>query len=125
MQLTMVEQAHALSIRSDIHDIVRELNAGLGSTIVQTIAGVKDRTLPSKWAKSAGPTPRTDAQRRLRLGHRVWSMVATEQGPNVALAWMVGANPHLGESTPLQFIVDEHAAEVVGAAEAFIESSVG
>ncbi len=105
----------------DIHDLVRVLNENLGPTIVQTIAGVQDRTMPSRWAKPDGPTPRIEAQRKLRLGFQVWSTLATSQGPHIALAWLVGANPRLDENLPLQYIVDERAAEVLGAAVAFVE----
>ena len=116
-------RAHAAATHEDIHDLVRVLNANLGPTIVQTIAGVKDRTLPSKWAKSDGPTPRLDAQRRLRLGYQAWWTVESRQGPNVALAWMVGANPLLDENLPLQYVVDERAPEVLGAAVAFVQDA--
>lgn len=114
-------RSHAAATQMDIHELVRVLNANLGATIVQTIAGVKDRTMPSKWARPGGPTPRVDAQRRLRLGYRVWWTIASAQGPNVALAWMVGANPRLNEELPLQYVVDERADEVLGAAVAFAE----
>ncbi|MFC8599776.1 hypothetical protein [Isoptericola sp. NPDC057191] len=114
-------RAHAAATQEDIHDLVRTLNQNVGPTIVQTIAGVKDRTLPSKWAKPDGPTPRPDAQRRLRLGFQVWWTINSAQGRNVALAWLVGANPLLGENLPLQYIVDEKAADVLGAAVAFVE----
>lgn len=114
-------RAHAAAAQGGIHDLVRELNENVGPTIVQTIAGVKDRTLPSKWSKSDGPTPRAEAQRRLRLAYQVWWTVSSAQGPSVALAWLAGANPLLEENLPLQYIVDERAAEVLGAAVAFVE----
>ncbi|MGW8565347.1 hypothetical protein [Isoptericola sp. NPDC055881] len=114
-------RAHAAATQADIHDLVRVLNENVGPTIVQTIAGVKDRTLPSKWAKADGPTPRQDAQRRLRLGYQAWWTVSSAQGPSVAIAWLVGANPMLDENLPLQYIVDERAAEVLGAAVAFVD----
>jgi len=118
-------RAHAAATHMDIHELVRVLNENLGPTIVQTMAGVKDRTMPSKWAKPDGPTPRMDAQRRLRLGYQVWWTVMSAQGPSVALAWMVGANPLLDEGLPLQYVVDERAAEVLGAAVVFVRDSGG
>ena len=44
-----------------IHDIVRELNGALGSTLVTTLAGSKDRELPIRWAKADGPELPLDA----------------------------------------------------------------
>ncbi|MCU1637057.1 MAG: hypothetical protein JWQ68_2296 [Cryobacterium sp.] len=41
----------------DIHDIVRELNAALGPTLVPGLSGSKDRRLPIRWAKADGPEP--------------------------------------------------------------------
>jgi len=41
-------RAHAATTPADIQHRVRTLYENVGPTIVQTIAGVKDRTLPSK-----------------------------------------------------------------------------
>jgi hypothetical protein len=104
----------------DIHEIARELVDGVGSTVVQSITGVKDRGAPAQWAKPAGPEPRPEAQQRLRLAHRVWRTLRATESPDVALAWMVGSNPRLGESTPVTFIRELRSDEVLGAAEAFV-----
>lgn len=107
----------------NIHDLVRELNENVGTAVVQSMTGVKDRTLPTKWAKDDGPVPRADAQQRLRLGYRVWRTIELAEGRNVALAWLLGANPRLEETTPVTFVRELRTREVVGAAEAFIHDT--
>lgn len=123
MEIGTRDDVYAETTRMDIHDLVRELNENLGPTIVQTMAGVKDRNMPSQWAKPDGPTPRAEAQQRLRLGHRVWRTIERAEGPNVALAWLVGANPRLDEELPLAYVCDLKAREVLGAAEAFVHET--
>ena len=107
----------------NIHDLVRELNESVGATVVQTMAGVKDRTSPFKWAKPDGPEPRPEVDARLRLGYRVWRTLEMAQGKHVALAWLMGANPRLDEELPVLFIQQQHTRAVIGAAEAFVNDS--
>ncbi|MEK8229301.1 hypothetical protein NKG05_30490, partial [Oerskovia sp. M15] len=54
---------------------------------------------------------------------RVWRMLEQTEGRDVALAWLVGANPRLDEQTPVTGIRELRSAEVVGAALAFIDGS--
>lgn len=105
--------------RINIHDLVWEMNANVGSTVVQTMAGTKDRTSPHKWAKPDGPEPRPEVEARLRLGYRVWKTVEMAEGRNVALAWLMGANPLLDDNLPTLYIQQQRTREVLGAAEAF------
>lgn len=120
---TDVEAAHADATRLDIHELVRILNESVGTTVVQAMTGTKDRGQPARWARPDGPEPRMVTVDQLRLGYRVWHMVDQEEGPDVALAWLVGANPRLGEATPVSAVRDLKSAEVIGAAMAFIDGS--
>lgn len=110
--------AFAEATRKEIHMVVAELLADLGPTAIQAMTGTRDRSMPSRWAKEDGPRPQTTTVERLRLGYRVWLMLS-EEGPRVAAAWMIGANPLLGEDTPLTAVRENRVAEVVAAAEAF------
>lgn len=114
---------HIESTRMNIHDIVRELNKNLGASVVQGMAGVKNRTSPLQWAKPDGPEPRPEIETRLRLGHRVWKTLELSEGNNVALAWLLGANPRLNEDIPLLYIQNGQASQVIGAAEAFVNDN--
>jgi|SRR5690625_5210542 len=106
--------------RMNIHDLVREMNANVGATVVQSMAGTKDRTSPHKWAKPDGPEPRPEVDARLRLGYRVWKTLEIAEGRSVALAWLMGANPGLEENLPVLYIQQQRTREVLGAAEAFV-----
>lgn len=113
--------AYAATTRLDIHEVVRQLNTHLGPTLVAALAGTRDRKLPIRWAKLAGPTPGTDYQRRLQLAHRLWAMVAGAESDHVARSWFIGGNPLLEEDTPLTAIREDRRKQVVAAATAFVE----
>ena len=114
---------HGGTIRMSIHEVVRQLNAALGPTLVAALTGSKDRRLPIRWAHADGPEPGPDFRRRLLLAHRVWSQIAPEETEHVARAWFIGANPFLDEDTPLTAIREDRARPVVAAAAAFLEDS--
>lgn len=114
---------YADTTRMNFHDLVRELNENVGATVVQTMVGCKDRTRPYRWAQPDGPTPAEDVVARLRLGYRVWKTLEQSEGRNVALAWLMGANPMLDEDLPVLFIQQNRAREVLGAAEAFVDDT--
>ena len=123
MEATSRNQIHSDTTRMNIHDLVRELNQNVGATVVQAMAGVKDRTSPFEWAKPDGRPPRADTEARLRLGYRVWRTLAMAEGKHVALAWLMGANPRLDEELPILYIQQQRTREVIGAAEAFVNDS--
>ena len=120
---TTTVDVYNATIRMSIHELVRELNENVGTAVVQSMTSIKDRTLPTKWAKDDGPVPRAEAQQRLRLGYRVWRTVAMAEGNSVALAWLLGANPRLGEVTPVTFVRELRTPEVLGAAQAFVDDT--
>jgi hypothetical protein len=123
MEATTRNEIYQDTTRMNIHDLVRELNENVGAVVVQTMAGVKDRTSPYKWAKPDGPDPRQDFEDRLRLGYRVWKTLAMAEGKHVALAWLMGANPQLEENLPVLYIQQQRGREVIGAAEAFVNDT--
>lgn len=114
-------EAHADAMRMDLRELVAALIEALGPTLVQAMTGTKDRGMPARWARADGPEPRARTQEQLRLGYRVWSMMRQAEGPRVASAWLSGSNSRLGELTPITAIRELQAAEVVGAAVAFID----
>lgn len=121
--MTTFTKAHADAMRKELHELVAELVNQLGPTVVQAMTGTRDRSMPAAWARADGPTPRQRTHDQLRLGYRVWTMLRDAEGSNVAAAWMTGANPRLGEDTPLTAIREMRAADVVGAAGAFIDAT--
>lgn len=123
MSLTTITQ-HGRTIRMDIHDVVRELNASLGPTLVASLAGSKDRKLPNRWAKPDGPEPRDAAVNRLQCAHRAWAQLAAADGDHVARQWFIGGNPLLAERTPITAIREDQHEAVAQAVAAFIAGDV-
>lgn len=123
--MTTRTEAHTDAMRKSIRELVADLIGSLGPTVVQAMTGTKDRSMPAAWAREDGPRPRKNTEVQLRLGYRVLAMVRDSDGPHVASAWMSGANPRLGEDTPVTAIRELRAAAVVGAAEAFANDTHG
>ncbi|ALU39052.1 hypothetical protein AS188_04020 [Kocuria flava] len=116
---------HAGTARLGIREIVRQLNTALGATLVGALAGTKDPKISYRWARVDGPEPRTEAQKRLQLAHRAWTVVAGVEGEHVARLWFIGANPWLGEISPIEAISQDRARDVMDAAHAMTEDRHG
>lgn len=114
-------RTHADAVRTSTPELVRQLNSGLGPTLVATLAGVRDRKLPNKWAKADGPTPRDEALERLQMAHRVWGLIAAAENDSIARAWFIGRNPRLDETAPVMALREGRIAEVWHAAKAFVD----
>ncbi|MDC8984356.1 hypothetical protein PR370_18605 [Mycobacterium marinum] len=111
---------HVETTKLDTHELVRQLNSHLGPTLVATLAGVRDRKLPHKWAKADGPIPRDEALTRLIMAHRVWSKLAGAENDSIARTWFIGANPRLGEIAPVMKLREGALDDVWNAAVAFV-----
>ncbi|MET4096060.1 hypothetical protein [Arthrobacter sp. UYCu712] len=116
-----VGAAHGGTARLGIREIVRQLNSALGATLVAALSGSRDPKISYRWARTDGPEPRAEAQARLQLAHRAWTAVAGVEGEHVAGLWFVGANPWLGEVSPIEATRDMRAKDVMGAAAAMTE----
>ena len=120
MATLSTHDAFAVTARTGIHEVARELNGQIGPTLVAALTGTPDRKLPIRWAKEGGPTPGPGYQRRLRIGHRVLQQVASVEGHQVARDWLVGANPILSEMSPIEAISADDFHTVVLAAQTFV-----
>lgn len=116
---------HAGTARLGIREIVRQLNTALGATLVGALAGTKDPKISYRWARTDGPEPRPEAQKRLQLAHRAWTVVSGVEGEHVARLWFIGANPWLGEISPIEAISQDRARDVMDAAHAMTEDRHG
>ncbi|MCU6480182.1 hypothetical protein [Arthrobacter sp. A2-55] len=121
MATMSINEAFNATTQMDVREIVQRLNSRLGATIVAALTGSKDRKLPHRWAKLDGPVPSDDFQRRLILAYRAWLSVAGAEGDSVGRMWFIGANPFLGEDTPMTAIREDRAADVMGAVAALID----
>lgn len=115
--------AHDATARMGLREVVRQLNSHLGPTLVAAAAGVKDRGLPTKWARLDGPEPRPAAQTRLLKAHALFFSIARSESEHIARAWMIGSNPLLDDDTPITAIREDRFKEVTAAANAFLEGS--
>jgi hypothetical protein len=123
MSTITIEETHQETTQKDIRTIVRDLNAALGPTLVALLAGVKDRKLPSKWAKADGPEPRPESRKRLQTADRVWIYLTAAADEHVARSWFIGLNPMLDEITPLEALNAGRDRDVIYAATAFVGGS--
>ncbi|TFC07125.1 hypothetical protein [Cryobacterium sp. MDB2-33-2] len=120
---THVNAAHARTIRLDIREITRRLNASLGGTLVASLSGSKDHKLPYRWAKADGPAPKNESMRRLQFAYEQWTKLVESEGEHVARAWFIGANPWLGYDTPITAIREDRFKEAGQAVQAIIDDT--
>jgi hypothetical protein len=117
-------ELHTVVTKMGIHEVVRRLNKHLGPTLVAALANVRDRKLPHKWARAEKPVvPGDEAQKRLLEAHRLWLMISDDQSDYIARAWFIGANPRLGEETPIMKLREGELPAVMSAAKAFLAGS--
>lgn len=121
MVVKTITDGHVDTTRMETYEIARELTDALGPTLVAVLAGVRDRKLPSKWAKEGGPVPRPESLRKLQTAHRVWRFIKSHDNEWVAKAWFIGLNPLLDEKPPVVALNEGRDREVVEAARAFVE----
>ena len=121
MSMDAAIEAHARTTRLDDHEVVRRLVNHLGATAVAVLAGSKDAKAPYRWMKTTTPT--ASASERLQTAHRVWQMLADGENSRTARAWFVGANPLLGEQSPLLVLREGRCEEVLKAATAFLDGT--
>lgn len=113
--------AFGRTAKMDLPDIVRDLNAALGPTLVAALAGTTDTKAPIRWSKLTPPRRISpNYSRRLLVGHRAWSQLVAADGPSIARNWFLGANPLLDEDTPITAIREDRTQQVIAAVTAFV-----
>lgn len=115
--------AYQRTIRLDIREVTRRMNAALGGTLVSALAGSKDAKASHKWAKEGGPQPRPEAVKKLAFAYEQWQKVSDVEGEHVARVWFIGANPWLDYDTPVNAIREDRLKEVARAAQALVDDS--
>lgn len=87
------------SIRHTVPKIIDALRLVLGSKLVAYIAGVSEARAVREWVEAARrPTP--VAEDRLRLAHRIVTLLSQVEGKAIVPAWFKGKNPELGKRSP-------------------------
>lgn len=111
------------TIRLDVREVTRRLNAALGGTLVSALAGAQDTKISHKWAKEGGPNPRPESIKRLFFAYEQWQKVTDAEGEHVARVWFIGANPWLEYDTPVNSIRQDKYKEVSVAVQALIDDT--
>lgn len=106
-----------------IRETVRELNAGLGPTLVAALSGNRDRRASIGWEAGESPGPDEASSQRLRCALAQWKAVEAAEGADVARMWFLGSNPWLGEDSPINAIREGWFGEVAIAAQALVEDA--
>ena len=111
---------------ASVPEIVDDLRVALGVKLVAYIAGVTETRTVREWAEDARrPTPA--AEERLRLAHRIVTLIGQSEDEAVVPTWFQGMNAQLGHRSPARVLhedsFDEASARVLAAANAFVGST--
>ena len=105
-------EAHERAMSLPIGDVVSELIALLGATMVATIGGVTETRAVHQWTLGRDP----QRPHVLRLALQIALMIASADGSHEAVrAWFSGSNPRLGDAIPSLMLRSEPLDRVQGA----------
>lgn len=102
-----------------IQQVVAELNAELGATLVAALSGTRNSKQPYSW-EAGDAQPDDAAETRLRLARELWRLLAVKEGGDVARAVFIGSNPALNDDTIITALREDRFDEARGAVYAFI-----
>lgn len=116
-------KAYDDSIRHTTAEIVDDLRKALGAKLVAYIAGVSETRTVRAWAE-ATRRPTSSTEERLRMVHRLVTLIGKSEGERVVPTWFQGMNPHLGDRSPARVLQEDRFEDagprVLAAATAFI-----
>lgn len=107
-----------------IREIVAELNAQLGTTLVAALSGSRNCKQPYNW-ESGTSRPDGAAERRLRVAHQLFSVVAAEESTDIARALFIGMNPVLHDDTIITALREDRFEEAYAAVRMFLTDGWG
>lgn len=103
--------AHNEAMTLPMPRVVERLTELLGATTVAAIAGVKETRAVQQWTVGEREPQRPNV---LRFALQLAMMIATVASRDFARAWFYGANPYLGDRTPLVLLRDDSLESVQG-----------
>jgi hypothetical protein len=115
----MTRAAFKEAMTRPISEIAAQLQELLGQRLVAFAVGVRSPKLVGRWA-AGDHEPRDEPEKRLRELYRAVLILRDHYGAETIRAFMVGANPDLEDRAPIDVLHDGRGAEVVRAAESFI-----
>jgi hypothetical protein len=117
--VSVVEQAHQAAMRMEFSAVAGFLQETLGQRLTAYAAGVRDPKTSGKYLQ--GRPPRNDeTERRLRALYQVVQLLLDHDTPRTVRAWMIGANPELGDEAPIERLHLGDVPAVLNAARAFV-----
>lgn len=116
--MTVAETAHRDAVRQDIGKVAENLQEVLGQRLTAYAANVRDPKAIGKYAQ--GREPRNDTEAALRNLYQVVRILLATETAATARAWMIGANPQLGDEAPVEVLHNGQLEPVIRAAEAFV-----
>ncbi|EFF93072.1 MULTISPECIES: hypothetical protein [Streptomyces] len=117
-ETTAEDRAHRDTAELGIPEIARFLQEQFSQRTVAYVAGIEDAKQVGRWCRGQN-NPRFDSEFRLRTAFQVFRYIEECENRHVARAWMMGMNPQLEDSSPLQAIADDHFKEVMAAARSY------
>ena len=106
-----------------VEDLAKHVEGVLGAKLVAYLAGVSETRTVREWAEGAR-RPSPSAEERLRLAHRIVTLIGQSEGEAVVPTWFQGMNPQLGDRSPARVLreddFDDAAPRVLAAANAFV-----
>lgn len=123
MSTTNGLKAYNDSIERTVPQIVEELRHTLGAKLVAYIAGVTETRTVRDWVET-DRRPSSSAVQRLRLTHRIVTLIRQSDGDAVVPTWFQGMNPDLGGRSPARVLhedtFEEAGPRVLAAANGFV-----
>lgn len=124
---TLVETANLKafndSIRRPTPLVVDDLRKILGAKLVAYIAGVTETRTVREWAEAIR-SPAPSAEERLRLAHRIATLIGQSEGEQIVPTWFQGMNPLVGDRVPARMLREDDFSDVgpqiLEAAKAFV-----
>lgn len=99
--------------------VVAELNAQLGATLVAALSGSRNSKAPYSW-EAGSSQPDGAAETRLRVAYTLWHAVAAEESGDVARAFFIGMNPVLNDDTIITALREDRFREARAAVHVFL-----
>lgn len=75
-----------------IQVVMRHLSDWLGPGLMGEMCGLPGAAPLKRWQVQA---PGAEEEAKLRMGHKVFRLIRSAEGADIARAWMIGMNPHL------------------------------
>jgi hypothetical protein len=102
---------------------VTYLNSKIGPTLVAASIGLRDRTAVSEVSENLEEILSTEHKLRLDALLEVWTTVSNSEGDDIARAWIIGANPWLGDGSIVTALREDRFKQVTVAARAMVEDT--